>query len=186
MARTRAALRQKKGEGGRFERNYRNVHPCISISSCATPRIFHLDTPTIVLQELRFFRCVVSPHTFRLRNNKIYSNFATQYYYSNTHTHKDAATKSFDNKQKHTLIAPAWRIVLRKHAREHVNTRKLSAAYGRRRRTASLTRARQDRLLLFLNRRVDADRTPCCSSVLRRWMNDMHCTCVRVRLVQIT
>lgn len=125
MARTRAALRQKRGEGGRFERNYRNVHPCISISSCATPRIFHLDTPTIVLQELRFFRCVVSPHTFRLRNNKIYSNFATQYYYSNTHTHKDAATKSFDNKQKHTLIAPAWRIVLRKHAREHVNTRKL-------------------------------------------------------------
>lgn len=68
--------------------------------------IIHLDTPTIVLQELRFFRCVVSPHTFRLRNNKIYSNFATQYYYSNTHTHKDAATKSFDNKQKHTHDRP--------------------------------------------------------------------------------
>lgn len=104
-----------------------------------------------------------------------------------THTHtKTQQQKALITSKNTHMIAPAWRIVLRKHAREHVNTRKLSAAYGRRRRTASLTRARQDRLLLFLNRRVDADRTPCCSSVLRRWMNDMHCTCVRVRLVQIT
>lgn len=43
-----------------------------------------------------------------------------------THTHtKTQQQKALIRSKETHMIAPAWRIVLRKHAREHVNTRKL-------------------------------------------------------------